>query len=205
MNAAIGRLRVALLLSSVLAMPGLAAAQDQSTLLRFVAGGAIGLGLHEGGHVLMNVTTGSEPRLVGVKFGPIPFFAITHETVSPAREFAIASAGFWTQHLVSEVIFARHPRLRDERKPMLKGLLAFNVLTSIAYAGAAFGQFGPLERDTRGMAESAAIREPVIGVWVLAPALLDTARYYGGNPAWARWTSRALKVGGALLVIRAAD
>jgi hypothetical protein len=172
-------------------------------MLRFLAGGAVGLGLHESGHLVMNVVVGSTPGVDGVKFGPIPFFAITHEPVSPAREFAIAAAGFWTQHVTTEVILARHPNLRDENAPLLKGILAFNVLASAAYAGAAFGRFGPVERDTRGMADSAGIREPLIGVWVLAPAVLDATRYYTGDPRWARWLSRAIKIGGVLLVVRA--
>jgi hypothetical protein len=192
-----------LLLSSLFCSTGTANAQDITSLLRFLAGGAAGLGLHESGHLAMNVVAGSTPGLDGVKFGPVPFFAITHEPLSPAREFAIASAGFWTQHLTTEVILATHPRLRDEHAPVLKGILAFNVLASAAYAGAAFGRIGPAERDTRGMAASAGIREPVIGVWVLTPAVLDAARYFSGDPRWARWLSRAIKVGGVLLVVRA--
>ena len=203
LGAAVRRQIALVLLSSLLGTPGVAAAQDTAELLRFLAGGAVGLGLHESGHIVLNVVTGATPGLAGVKFGPLPFFAITHEPVSPAREFAIASAGFWAQHVTTEVILARHPRLRDEPAPMLKGILAFNVLASAAYAGAAFGRFGPAERDTRGMAVSAGIREPLIGAWVLAPAVLDATRYYTGDPRWARWLSRAIKVGGVLLVVRA--
>ena len=70
----------------------------------------------------------------------------------PAREFVISSAGFWAQHAVSEYLLTRQPALRDEHAPVLKGILAFNVLTSVAYSGAAFARTGPNERDTRGMA-----------------------------------------------------
>jgi hypothetical protein len=203
MSAAVRHPIALLLLSSVCCAPGTANAQDAMSVLRFLAGGAVGLGFHESGHLAMNVVAGSTPGLDGVKFGPLPFFAITHEPVSPAREFAISSAGFWSQHLTTEVILAMHPRLRDEHAPMLKGILAFNVLASAAYAGAAFGRIGPAERDTRGMAASAGIREPLVGAWVLTPAVLDAARYFTGDPGWARWLSRAIKVGGVLLVVRA--
>ena len=39
----------------------------------------------------------------------------------------------------------------------------------------------------------------------LAPALLDGARYYRPDAAWLKWASRAVKVGGALLIVRAAN
>ena len=185
--------------------PGTAASQSAGDVVGFLAGGAVGLGLHEGGHIVTNLAMGSAPGIRGVKFGPIPFFAITHEFLSPAPEFAISSAGFWAQHLSSEWILSRQPHLRDESNPLLKGLLAFNVLASAAYAGAAFGGVGPPERDTRGMAVSTGIREPWIGAWILGPAALDAARYYAHDPAWLRWTSRAIKAGGVLLILKAAE
>jgi hypothetical protein len=99
----------------------------------------------------------------------------------------------------------RRPKLRDEHAPILKGLLAFNVLTSVMYAGAAFARSGPAERDTRGMAVSADVAEPWIGVTVLAPAVLDGARYYRPRSRVFRWASRAAKIGGALVVLKAAS
>lgn len=171
----------------------------------FVAGGAIGLAAHEGGHLLLDVAFDADPRLRRVDFHGIPFFAITHrDNLPPGREFAIASAGFWVQHAGSEWLLTRRPRLRHERAPLAKGLLAFNVLTSAAYAGAAFFRTGPPERDTRGMAASADIDERWVGVVVLAPAALDTWRYLRPDSRTAVWLSRAAKVGGALLVLRAA-
>src|SRR5687768_14268754 len=112
LSAAVRHPLALVLLSSLFCVPGIASAQNSTRLLRFLAGGAVGLGLHESGHLVMNVVNGSTPGLDGVKFGPLPFFAITHEPVSPAREFAITSAGFWAQHVTTEVILARHPRLR---------------------------------------------------------------------------------------------
>lgn len=174
------------------------------TAALFVAGGALGLAVHEAGHVTADVAFGVSPGLRKVSFGPLPFFAITHDPVSPAREFVISSAGFWMQHASSELILSRRPRLREERAPLLKGILAFNILAAVAYAGAAFATTGPDERDTRGMALSARMAEPWIGATILAPAALDAARYYQPDVAWLRWTSRAAKIGGALLIVRAA-
>jgi len=107
------------------------------------------------------------------------------------------------QHAASEFLLTRRPRLRHERAPFAKGILAFNVLASVAYAGAAFARAGPSERDTRGMAVSARVDEPLIGILVLAPAALDTARYINPASTWFRWTSRAAKIAGVMLIVRA--
>ena len=174
-------------------------------LATFLAGAAAGLAMHEAGHVAAGVSIGAAPGVKKVSFGGIPFFAITHRTVSPAREFVISSAGFWVQHASSEILLTRAPNLRTTRAPFTKGLLVFNTLTSAAYAGAAFARVGPDERDTRGLAVARRLREPWIGGVVLVPAVLDAARYYKPKMRWLRWASRASKVAGVLLVLRATD
>lgn len=173
-------------------------------IARFVGGGALGLGLHEGGHLVLVSIFGADPGIRKVSFGPIPFFAISHDEVTPSREYAIASAGFWVQHASSEWLLTTQPRVRRQHAPLAKGLLAFNVLASVAYATAAFGTFGPYERDTRAMAEALDVGEPWVGAMILAPAVLDTWRYIRPESRWAAWTSRALKVGAVLIVVRAA-
>ena len=79
---------------------------------------------------------------------------------------------------------------------------AFNVIASVAYAGAAFAKTGPAERDTRGMAASSRIDERWIAALVLAPALLDGWRYYHPNAKWAAWSSRGVKIGMVFMVVR---
>jgi hypothetical protein len=197
-----GRWLICMALTTAVAAPREVAAQR--ALAQFVGGAAVALGAHESGHLVLDVAFNAGPGLKKVNAGPFPFFAITHHSVSPAREFAISSAGFWMQHAGDELILIRHPRLRDEHAPFLKGMLTFNVLTSVGYAGAAFMRRGPVERDTRGMATSARFDEPWAGVAILAPALLDGVRYYKPEMTWLKWASRATKVGGALLIIRAA-
>lgn len=135
-------------------------------------------------------------------FHGIPFFAITHRSGSLRQEFAISSAGFWVQHAGDEWLLSRRPMLRRERAPLAKGMLAFNLLASAAYAGAAFAKTGPVERDTRGIAAGARIDERWVGAVVLAPAVLDAWRYYHPRSKWAVWTSRGVKVGMVLLVLR---
>jgi hypothetical protein len=171
---------------------------------KFLAGGAIGLGIHESGHVLTALVLDAHPGVKGISFGPIPFFAITHRSAGPGHEYAISSAGFWAQGLASEWILSKRPHLKDENAPVLKGVLAFHVLASAAYGVAAATHIGPPERDTLAMSESLRWKEGWVGAVVIAPAVLDAWRYYRRDAAWARWSSRAAKVGMVLLLARAA-
>jgi len=106
------------------------------------------------------------------------------------------------QHAEDEWLLARRPNLRQRRAPFEKGVFAFNVLASVAYAGTAFARTGPPERDTRGMAASSRIDERWIGALVLAPAVLDAWRYYHPDAKWAAWTSRGVKIGMVVMVVR---
>jgi len=153
--------------------------------------------------VIANFAFGEKPGLGKVDFHGIPFFAITHRSGLPLHEeFIISSAGFWMQHAEDEWLLTRKPPLRSQQAPMKKGVFAFNVLASVAYAGAAFAKTGPAERDTRGMAASARVDERLIGALVLAPALLDAWRYYHPDSKWAVWSSRGVKIGMVVMVVR---
>ena len=169
----------------------------------FLAGGVLGLAAHEGGHLLANLALGEKPGVRKVDFHGIPFFAITHRSGIPRhREFVISSAGFWVQHAENEWLLARRPGLRHEPAPLAKGVFTFNVLTSAAYAGVAFAKTGPVERDTRGMAASSRLDERWIGALVLAPAVLDAWRFFHPGSKWAAWTSRGVKIGMVVMVVR---
>jgi hypothetical protein len=171
--------------------------------LRLAGGALAGLAVHEAGHLAFDFAFDADPSVRRVEFHGIPFFAVTHRPgLSPRRELVISSAGFWVQHAGSEWILSRRPRLRHERSPFRKGVLAFNVLTSAAYAGAAFARTGPYERDTRGIADSARIDERWVGALVLAPAALDAWRYLDPDARWPVWASRGTKVGMLLLLLR---
>ena len=169
----------------------------------FLGGAAVALAAHESGHLFFDVLFDAQPGVKKVNFHGIPFFAITHDAGLPPREeFTIDSAGFWIQEAGSEAILSSRPDLRHEHAPFVKGVLAFNVLASVAYAGAAFARTGPVERDTRGMADSIRWKEPFVGALILAPAILDAVRYYDRNPKWATWASRGVKVASVVLVLR---
>lgn len=169
----------------------------------FLLGGSTAFAAHEGGHLLFDAIFNAHPGVKKVSFRGIPFFAITHDSgLSDRREFAIDTAGFWVQEGTNEWLLHAHPDLRHERQPYLKGAFAFNVLASVAYAGAAFARTGPAERDTRGMADSLHWKEPYVGLLILAPAILDAVRYYEPHARWAAWGSRGAKVTGVLLVLK---
>jgi hypothetical protein len=182
------------------------AAQEPSAASKFgrvLLGGVAGLGVHEGGHLIANWAFEEKVRVKKVDYKGIPFFALSHAPdLSPRREFVVSSAGFWAQYLYSEQILTHHPNLKDEQSPFRKGMLTFHVVTSLVYSGAALGKTGPVERDTRGMAASRRIDERWIGVIVLAPALLDVYRYFNPEARWATWTSRGMKMGSVVLVIK---
>ncbi len=174
-----------------------------TSALKFLGGGAIGLGAHESGHLLFDGIFNAHPGIKKVSFHGLPFFAITHDPeVSRRREFIIDSAGFWVQEATNEVLLSRRPNLRREHAPFTKGVFAFNVLASVSYAGAAFARTGPVERDTRGMADAIRWKEPYVGLLILLPAILDVVRFYDPEARWAMWGSRAAKLGGVVLLAR---
>jgi hypothetical protein len=174
-----------------------------SALGSFLTGAAAGLGAHESGHLLFDGLFHAHPGLKKVSFHGLPFFAITHDMgLPPRREFVIDSAGFWVQEATNEMILSRRPNLRRERAPFVKGVFAFNVGASIAYAGAAFARTGPPERDTRGMADALRWKEPYVGLLIVIPAVLDLVRFSHPDQRWAAWGSRASKIGGVVLIAR---
>jgi hypothetical protein len=184
-------------LCAVLLTPAVAHAQmSPKKTLSLLAGAAMGLAVHESGHVITGALFGAHPGTAPIHYAGIPFFAITHEPVTRKKEFVISSAGFWMQHAGSEWLLSTRPNLRDESAPFLKGVLAFNIATSVMYAGAAFGKLGPPERDPLGMANSLGRTgwpEPAVGALILAPALLDGYRYLKPDQKWAAWASRGVK------------
>lgn len=177
---------------------------EKLNLAKFLAGAGLGLLIHEGGHLVWDEIFDAHPRVEAVHFGPVPFFAITPTRQLSARQlFTVASAGFWTQELSSELLQSPHRDLRHEHAPFAKGMLAFDVLTSVGYGVVAFAEAGPVQRDTRGMAAGLGAPEPAIGALIMAPAILDINRYYHPDSRWATWATRALAAGSVLILVTA--
>jgi hypothetical protein len=187
------------------APPSDASPMTRSDVVKFLAGGGLGLVVHESAHLAFDEIFHAQPKIVPVRFGPIPFFAISPQRpLSPRQLFTVASAGLWTQDLTSEwLLHPHHADLRRAHAPFAKGMLAFDVLTSVGYAAVAFAEAGPGERDTRGMALGLGVSERTIGLLVLSPAALDVYRYFRPQSNWARWATRILEVGSIVLIIKA--
>jgi hypothetical protein len=191
----------------VLCLPALAAAQGASAFAgaqpsehpvvdteKFFAGAAAALGVHEGAHLLFDAIFDASIDVKRVHLGPVPFFAIAHEPGLPPREeFTISSAGFWTQEATAEWLLTRRPYLRGDAAPFAKGVLAFDLLTSIGYGVVAIARAGPPERDTHGMS-LIGVPEPAIGTLLIVPAVLDAYRYVRPDAKWPKWASRAAKI-----------
>src|SRR4029079_15722651 len=135
--------------------------------VRFLAGGATGLALHEGSHIAFDTIFGVGVEVHGVDFHGIPFFALSPDGFPTAKQrYVITSAGFWMQHEGNEYLLTTRPDLRRQHAPFAKGVFASSVLASVACGGAALAQTGPIERDTFGMAPALRVREPWVGVMV---------------------------------------
>lgn len=170
--------------------------------LFLLLGAGTGLVLHEGGHVLMDYAVGAEPTFVPVKLGPFPFFAIqpSHLETNQQR-YTVAMTGFMMQDIYSELILHIDPRLREHHHPFLKGMLAFHVLLNTGYAITGFANIGPAQSDVNTMARSLGVPPWSIGLMLIAPALVDTYRYFVPDSRWAPWVSMGSKltmIGGAL-------
>ena len=161
---------------------------------QFFKGAFVGFLGHEGGHLIANLAESTHPRLTSVEFSVVPFFTIDPGRPLTRREHYItASAGFNSQHLIDEWLLGKHPNLRYEDEPFLKGLAQFNFWLSVGYAASAFASYGPDERDTRGMADALGWSEDTIAGLILTPALLDAYRYEHPDSKWAKYASRLSK------------
>jgi hypothetical protein len=166
--------------------------------------------VHESGHVFANLILGNVPTLKGtLVFGFIPFFVIlpriscrgdhcvkhNGETFGAGRNgaFFIASAGFHMQHVTDEVLLTRNPQLMSQEAPFRKGMLLFNVFLSTMYAVGAYTGLEDPHGDLVGAARRSRMHEAWLATVVLAPAMLDSYRFFVPSSRWAPWVSRADK------------
>jgi len=138
----------------------------------FFKGAFTGFLGHECGHLIANTALNTNFHLKSVRFAVIPFFTIEPgRKLSPREHYITASAGFNAQHIINEWLLVRHPNLREEDKPFLKGLGTFNFWLTAGYAAT----------DS-------------VGVLILAPTLLDAYRYKHPKAKWAKHASRITKL-----------
>ena len=177
----------------------------------FAGGAATAFIAHEAGHAGSNLVLGNVPHLERVTFlGAIPFFAVAPDIscypsgclrrdgsrfgAGKRGLLLILMAGFDVQHITDEVVLTSDPALRLHRAPFRTGLLAFNTLTSAAYALANLSGIEPDAGDLRAaFRDTQAPRALTTGL-LIGIAGLDVARWALPDTPWLAWISRAAKV-----------
>lgn len=177
----------------------------------FAGGAATAFIAHEAGHASGNLVLGNVPHLERVTFlGAIPFFAVAPDIscyppgclrrdgsrfgAGKRGLLLILMAGFDVQHITDEVVLTSDPTLRLHRAPFRTGLLAFNTLTSAAYALANLSGIEPDAGDLRAaFRDTQAPRALTTGL-LIGIAGLDVARWALPDTPWLAWISRAAKV-----------
>ena len=163
-------------------------------------GAGAGLLVHESGHLLFDAALNTEPKIVGVKLGPFPFFAIEPTRIhNNQQRYIIAQAGVMMESIYSEAILQADPRIREQRHAFLKGMLLFHVVLDAGYAITGIAGIGPLQSDVNTMSRSLGVPPWGIGMMLLVPAICDTYRYFVPDSRWAPWVS----LGGKLTMMGA--
>ncbi len=193
-------LALCLLLLPRLCTAGEADFRRVTDYLWFLLGAGAGFVLHESGHVVMDVATGTYPTFVGVKLGPFPFFAISPAHVRDNQQrYAVAMAGFMVEDMAFDLSLDIDPYLRQHHRPFLKGVLWLHILLDTGYAITGFAGIGPPQSDINTMSRALGIPSWAVGLMLIVPALTDTYRYFVPNSRWAPWVN----VGGKLTMVGA--
>lgn len=138
----------------------------------------------------MDAFLGKSVKVEKVKLGPFPFFSLTACCqLTPREEWMIASAGFVSQQMTSELILGFAPKIRAHRRPFLKGVLMFDILLSVGYAISGFANVGPPQSDVMTMARAMNTEPWKIGFMLTVPATVDLVRYFVPELQWAPWVS----------------
>lgn len=196
----------ALLLCAMLGLFPAPAGAREADFRRFpdylwlLLGAGVGFVVHESGHLLFDAMLGTDPKFVGVKLGPFPFFAIQPTNLHSNQErYFIAQAGFMMEDVYSELILGINPHLREHHRPFLKGMLAFHVVVDVGYAVTGIAGIGPSQSDVNTMSRGLGVPPWAIGLMLLVPAAGDTYRYFVPDSHWAPWVS----LGGKLTMVGA--
>ena len=177
----------------------------------FAAGTATAFVAHEAGHATANLVLGNVPHLERVTFlGAIPFFAVSpdiscYDSGCVRRDgsrfgagkrglLLILMAGFDVQHITDEVLLTSDPALRLHGAPFRTGLLAFNTLTSAAYALADLSGIEPDAGDLHAAFRDTQPSRALTTGLLIGIAGLDVARWALPDTPWLAWVSRTAKV-----------
>ena len=181
-----------------------------ASVAQTVAGFVTAFVVHEACHGVANLAMANVPTLEPVRFvGFLPFFAVSPNIQcregtcvrrngepfqpGPTGYAFIVSSGILCQEITDEIILTEHPRIRHETEPFLKGMLLFNVATSVAYGIANLARIEPPQGDLHGLDAVRRVPHGVFAALVLGTAALDVARYFLPEARWLPWMSRGSK------------
>lgn len=192
--------------------PSLADAHDVPSVALYLGGGLVGFLAHESGHVAMNFAYDNVPQFQHITtFGFIPFVAINprlscsngvckkHDGTllagGESGKYNIVTAGFDVQHVTTELLLTLEPDLYWRHEPFRKGLFTFDILLSVGYALSNVTGTESSFGDSRNAATAAGMPHAVFAAILIAPAALDTYRFFRPRSKWAPWVSRGTKLG----------
>lgn len=161
----------------------------------FAGGAASAFIVHEVSHLTMDAMLGKTVHVEKVQLGPFPFFSLTACcNLTRNEEWIIASAGFVSQQMTSELILQLAPSIRQQRRPFLKGVLMFDILLALGYAVTGFANIGPPSSDVMTMSRAMQVEPWRIGLMLTIPATVDLVRYFAPELGFAPWVSVTGKI-----------
>lgn len=197
----VGRALAALVLVAALTRVAQAAPPPEADFRRwqdwfwFAGGAATAFVVHEVSHLTMDMMLGKTVHVEKVQLGPFPFFSLTSCcNLTRNEEWIIASAGFVSQQMTSELILQLAPSIRQQRRPFLKGVLMFDILLSVGYAVTGFANLGPPSSDVMTMSRAMQVEPWRIGLMLTIPATVDLIRYFAPELGFAPWVSVTGKI-----------
>ena len=177
--------RIQLFLLLILSPPHVTADLSGTLTSGWISVGALGMLLtHEAGH--MGVATA-----MGID-ADIDDFTVVYpgENLTPRQQLRIASAGFQTQWLLSEVAF----KYLNDGEIARRSLAAGAIITHLGISAAYLTFLKDHEDgDIMGIANALGENKDAVAALVAFPALLDTWRLLGKPPGWVPSLSAASK------------
>lgn len=145
---------------------------------QFAFGFASGIVGHEAGHLIVATSKGNQVSHDGL--------SITYPgaNMSPSRQIQLASAGFQTQWLLSELVL-RDEHWEEHRKPPSDfgaGVVCSYLGVSLAYLTFLKNEH---QGDVPGMSTATGLSRDRIALMLAVPAVLDAWRLFGNDvPKW---------------------
>jgi len=178
-------LRIQLLLLLIFLPPHVAADLPTKIAGGWTSVGALGMLLtHEAGHIGVAAATGID--------ADIDDFTVVYpgESLTPRQQLRVASAGFQSQWLLSEVAFRYLDDAQITRRSLATGAIIAHLGISAAYLTFLKDR---KDGDIMGIANALGEDKDAVAALVAFPAILDTWRLLGKPPEWVPSLSVASK------------